>query len=338
MNSLFNDPRGERHGRIGKIYGLPPGFNAKEAGDRPRDVMKWCAQPEESRYPFNTPERTVVSWCHANEDHSLSGGTRARVLASLKEAADWWGVELPKQQVIEEQPAWSFKVAHAKGEDTYNVNSPADVRTYAEQIIKNASEYSYDTRRQVAAALLKAPAPLRTALDAAAMEGLECAAGSMMVTPLDVKAACDIRASYLEGMEQHGLGAAVRDLGSLPKGGFVEPDLLIKIAAEIDKVDRAAGLTAYYSSGELVPAEQSFGGIPYSRVKEACEDMVPLSNGATTSVRAILANRDQVDGFFLKMAGEDVSGLEPAALIRKVSEMDDIMTGAFTDLTKLVME
>ena len=333
MNKLYNDPYGDRHKRIIKIYSLPENYNVKEAGERPNNVLKWCAQPEKTQYPIDTPERTVVSWCHANEDRELTGTTRNRVLSTIKEAADWWNVKLPEARTEEVGPAYTFTVKHASGEDEYAVNNTTDLKKYAETIIKEASDYSYETRNQIANAILDAPAHLKNSLDTDTLDKLQLAAGEMMVSKYDIKAACDIRASYLDNMGRRELGTAVRQLGGLIKDDkHLTKDVVVKIATEIDRVDRSAGFTVYYGSGALAPVEHSFGGVPYTKVKEAADDMLILNDKVVTSKRAIAANRDQVDAFFMKIAGEDTTEMSTPAILDKLENMDTLLKDAFIDI------
>lgn len=338
MNALFNDPHGVRHARICNIYGLGPEYNAKEAGEAPRNVMDWCARPEVTQYPLDTPERTVVSWCHANEDRTLPDDVRTRVLASVKKAADWWGVELPVAREETSPAKHTFKVATEAGEDVYVIHDARDALHFAELICKNAADYSYDTRRQVAQALLSAPADIKACYPPDTRSDLELAAGDQLASAADVKIACDIRAGYLEALEKPEMGADLRELGNLAKGAFVDRDFLVKTASMIDQLDRAMELTVYYADGTLLPAERSFCGIPYSHAKQAAEDMVPLNNGRITSVRAVLANRETVNDFFIKLAGEDVSKDTADVLVQKLQGMDEIQTDAFASLTRLCME
>lgn len=337
MNGLFNDPQGTRHVRICKIYGLDPNYNAKEAGDAPSDSMSWCAQPEKGKYPIDNPERTVVSWCHANYDRTLDGDTKTRVLYNIKKAADWWNVTLPEEKRDAPQVTYTFKVATEEGVDTYDVTDSLSLTRYAELICKNATDYSYDTRRQVAQALLDAPDALKTGLSPDTLTTLELAAGRMMVSANDVKAACDIRASYLEAAGHSDLGQDLRDIGALAEGEFVPREYLIKTASLMDLTDRAVGLTAYFADGTLVPAELSFAGIPYSHVKQATEDTLPLNNGRLTTKSAVLANREAVEHFFVKLAGESLKDAPNSRLFERLAEMDELETDAFADITNLCL-
>lgn len=337
MNTLFNDPHGTRHVHVCKIYGLDPNYNAKEAGDVPKDTMTWCAQPENSRYPMDTPERTVISWCHANQDRTLSGDARSRVLAGIKQAADWWGVDLPKEQKEEKPIQYTFKVATDSGEDVYKVTDSLAALKYADLVCKQAADFSYDTRRQVAQALLDGPPSIQTGFTPEIVGNLELAAGRMMVSATDIKAACDIRASYLEAAGHTDLGNDLRELGSLAEGDFVPMDSVVKTASMLDYTDRAAGLTAYFKDGTLLPAEQSFGGIPYSHVKQAADDLLPLTDGAMTTRKAVLANRDAVENFFIKLAGEDLSKASNDDLFKRIGIMDALETSAFANITNLCM-
>lgn len=337
MNLLFNDPHGTRHAHICKIYGLDQNYNAKEAGDAPSDTMNWCALPEKGQYPTDTPERTVVSWCHANYDRTLQGDTKGRVLYGIKKAADWWGIELPKEKVEQPKAVYSFKVATENGDDTYTVRDSLSVAKYADLISKNASYYSYDTRRQVAQGLLDAPDNFKAGLTPDVLASLELAAGRMMASANDVKAACDIRASYAEASGHPDIGNDLRELGDMAKGDFVPVECLVKTASAIDLVDRSLGLTVYFKDGTLLPAEQSFAGIPYSHVKQAFDDTLPLNNGRTTTRSLVLSNRSAVETFFSKIAGEDLSKASNEDLCWRVANMDELETDAFDDITKLCM-
>lgn len=334
MNSLFNDPYGDRHARISKIYALPENFNMKEAGDRPSNALRWCAQPEKTLYPTDSPERTVVSWCHANEDRDLHGGTRERVLGNIKEAAEWWGVELPRASVLIEEPTYSFTVKHANDEeDEHHIYTSRELLHFAEEITKNAADYNFDTRHQVAEAILRAPSVLRKDFSRELLEDMERMAGDAMVSKYDVKAACDIRAGMLEDNRRFDLARELRRMGDSFTDRMLDRDTVIKIAREMDTIDRAAELTTHYHTGRLLPAELSLEGAPFSQIKEAAEDMVVIDKTTVTSRRAIAAHRKQVDDFFLKLAGEDTTGISVPELIDKLEGMDDIMREAFIDLS-----
>lgn len=337
MNSLFNDPGGVKHPHLCKIYGLSPDYNAKEAGDAPSSAMKWCAQPEKGRYPTDTPERTVVSWCHASHDQSLKGNARAMVLDNIKEAADWWGVELPEKTKKVPSRVYTFKVATEEGEDTYEITGASDAEQYARLIVKRAADYSYDTRRQVAEGVLGAPDEMMSGVSPGSLADLEVAAGRAMVGATGMKAACDIRASYLEAAGLDDLGGELRRLGDMARGDFLSHAAVVKAASAIDLADRAAGLTAYFKDGTLLPAEHSMAGIPYSHVKKAADDALELNGGRITTKGTVLANRETVDGFFAKIAGEDTKGLDTQGLFARLTGMDELETDAFDDLTRLCM-
>ena len=313
-----------------------PNYNAKEAGDVPKDTMTWCAQPENSRYPMDTPERTVISWCHANQDRTLSGDARSRVLAGIKQAADWWGVDLPKEQKEEKPIQYTFKVATDSGEDVYKVTDSLAALKYADLVCKQAADFSYDTRRQVAQALLDGPPSIQTGFTPEIVGNLELAAGRMMVSATDIKAACDIRASYLEAAGHTDLGNDLRELGSLAEGDFVPMDSVVKPLPCLTTLTAPQDLLHISKTAHCFPLNRVLGNsIPH--VKQAADDLLPLTDGAMTTRKAVLANRDAVENFFIKLAGEDLSKASNDDLFKRIGLMDALETSAFANITNLCM-
>ena len=164
MNKFFDDSDQLKWSRISNLYGLAPDFNTKEASDKIN--ISDMAYPEKGLYPINTPNNTVMSYCYASEDMSIPSDTKDRVLASIKNAADFWGVTLPVK-TVKPQPkktTYTIKVSSESGVDVHEVNNDTELKSIVTYLEKHASDFCYESRRQIAEAVLHAPAEFKKQL------------------------------------------------------------------------------------------------------------------------------------------------------------------------------
>jgi len=331
MNNYFNDPQGIELARISKIYGLSSQVNAKVAADTSVPTYRNCAIPESTRYPIDSPERTMLSWCYVNEDRSLEPKTRERAVAAIKKAADYWAIELPK--VPEKAPAetFQFKVASEKAVDTIVVRNAVDVRDLVDKIASSPMDYSYDTRRQIAEGILSTPQQYRELLTGDDYDFLDRTAGNVMVTPMDVKCACDIRAVCLEEQRKPELAKMLREAGNAFKDTVPTKQTVIKLANLLDYADRTGNLDSYMKNGTLIPAEHSLEGVPARDVERFLNNIVVLKTGSATVKEDLANNREKIIDFFKKIIGYDVSDRSDADIASMIENLSEVDARAFTD-------
>lgn len=338
MSDYYNDPAGVELARITKLYSLGPGSGAKEAAeDTAVPSLRDYAWPDKSRYPVDSPGRTLLSWCYAKEATDLPTEDVDRVLGAIKAAADFWGVTLPvrAEDPHDEGPAVAIKVASGGREDTYTVDTPDAMLQLVGQLRKSAGDQTYDARRQLAEQVLAAPGALRALLSPEDILSLQRTAGDALVTGSDVKAACADRAMSLEFNHHPALAALVREAGDTIKADtIVGKEAVVRVSRLIDYATRAAGLKA---AADTVPVEDMLAGIPNTEVARFTSSVLALKNGSAVPKSAIVGNRQAVDEFFAKLAGEDVSKLAEPALFDRVAGMDLIEADAFANITGLAL-
>ena len=116
MNKFFNDTDQTKLAHIVNVYDLPEDVNQKEASDSEVISYTDLAYPEKGLYPVNTPLNVKLAFCYASEDTSIPADIRERVLNTIKIAADFWQVELPKKkEVAPVEPSYTVKISHEDG-------------------------------------------------------------------------------------------------------------------------------------------------------------------------------------------------------------------------------
>ena len=341
MRDYFNDPYEIELARISKVYGLREDFNAKQASD-PVPSFQDYAYPEKLLYPVDTPERTTLSWCYAKESRDLPVEARDRVFDNIKKAADFWEIKLPERIEEPEEDALTpitLKVASEGVEDSYTIDRPEGIRQVVDQITKNASDYTYDTRRQIAEQVLSAPSEMKARLTMADIHRLQKIAGDMLVTGNDVKNACVVRARVLESEGQHDFADAIKQAGEATKGdAILSKSALVSVARLIDYATRAAGLKEASDNPNLQPVEDLFKGVPATELQRFNDSVIALKTGSAVFKSSVIRNREAVNEFFSKIAGEDVSTLNEIDLFRRIERCDDIESDAFVNITGLALQ
>ena len=335
MNNPYNDSHALRHEEVCGLYGLDPHVhNIKEAEDAPR--TRYYGWPEAERYPLDTPERTKLSWAYANED--TEGAVREKVLANIKKAADFWKIELPERKTASDNQAKHIIVITGQDfEDEYRINNPAELKSIVDHVRKHASDFSYKSRLQFASGVSRAPRELQKLLSDEDIEWTRRVKGEILTDGASVKKACDRRAVYLEQAGYPDVGETFRGLANKIKDDdVVEVSLIRKIASAMDLADRTYGLSGMYGSGLDYP-ELSIDGFTPEHVKKAYDSMIETSIG-TTSAGKLANNRGKIDDFFLKIAGEDTTGLTIPQLAERLSKMDRVETDAFKDIVGDVLK
>lgn len=340
MRDYYNDPYEIEFARISKVYGLGEDFNAKQASD-PAPSFQDYAYPEKLLYPIDTPERTTLSWCYAKESKELPVEVRSRVYDAIKQAADFWEIELPTRMEEVDEDALDpivLKVASEGKEDTYTIDRPEGIRQVVDQITKNASDFTYDTRRQLAEQVLSAPTCMKVRLNVADIQRLQKIAGDMLVTGVDVKNACTVRARVLEHEGAHTFAEAVKEAGDVTKGdAILSKSALVKVARVIDYATRAAGLKEASDDPNLPLVEDMFRGVPAMELQRFNDSVIALKTGSAVFKSSITRNREAVNEFFSKLAGEDVSTLNDIDLFTRIENCDEIESDAFTNITGLTV-
>lgn len=100
MNKYFNDTDQTKLAHIVNVYDLPEDVNQKEASEDEFISYSDLAYPERGLYPVNTPLNVKLAYCYASDDDSIPADIRERVLNTIKTAADFWQVELPKRRKL----------------------------------------------------------------------------------------------------------------------------------------------------------------------------------------------------------------------------------------------
>lgn len=338
MSRYFNDPLGIELATIRKVYGLDKHLDVKQASQNPeKPTINDYAYPEELLYPVNSPENTTLSYCYVKES-SLPADIKERVLTSVKQAADFWGITLPQRLELpsEEPETLTFKVASGDKVDTYTIHAPGNISQIYEQITKHAADYTYTTRQQLADQILRSPSEYRTELTTDHLTQLQKIAGDMLVTSNDIKRACEHRAYVIE---QHGhpeLAKKVKEAAeATPEEGFAPRRAIIKIANVLDYASRIAGIKTTSGDKAYAPVEELFRGIPESDVKAFVDGTVALKNGSAVIKSRLLRKRSVVEDYFSKYAGEDIKTLSNDDVVAKVADLDEGSADAFATITEL---
>lgn len=334
MNKFFNDADQITLARISNLYDIDAYVNSKEASSSPIGITD-LAYPEKNLYPLNTPKNTVLSYCYASEDSSIPADTRVRVLASIKNAADFWGVSLPerKQEAVTPQ-AYTIKVSSEEGESSQDIYNDSELKEVVNYISKYASDLSYDSRRQIAEAVLNAPANLKKQLTRDDIVSLQRTTGDMFVAPSDIKVACEIRSQYASMMGHPEVAKMLKDFGSMqPKK--LSKDMVLKVASILDFADRSTGMTALYKDGKLLPPEHSVNGVAKADVELFIDKTIGMKNGSAFIKNDLVTNKDKVISFFKNYAGEDLSKVSDADIFTKIASLDEIGANAFKEITGL---
>lgn len=338
MNKFFDDSDQLKWDRISNLYGVPQDFNVKEAADTKFISISDFAYPEKELYPINTPKNTIVSYCYANEDTNIPADTKQRVLASIKNAADFWGVKLPNR--IAEKPVVTkkhvIKVATEKGTQQYTVNNDTELKGIVDYLEKNASDFSYASRRQIAMGVLNAPKEFQKQLTRNDLVNLQKTAGDMFVAPSDIKVACEIRAQYADAMGKQEFGKILRDFGKMQPAKITK-EMVIKTASMLDYVDRVTGMNEMYRDGKLAVPEYSIHGAAKADVELFIDKTIGMKNGSAFVKNDIITNKDKVLSFFKDFTGEDLSKESDANIFTKIASLDEVGANAFQEITGLCM-
>lgn len=330
MNNPYNDSNALRHEEICLLYGLDPhDHNIKEAEDAPR--ARLYGWPEAELYPLDTPGRTRLSWAYANED--MDGSERDRVLGNIKKAADFWKIELPERATSSEADAkYVLKISGEGWEDSYKLNTPAEIKSIVDHVRKNASDFSYGTRLQYADGVTAAPRELKKLLTSDDVDWLRHVKGEILTDGGCVKKACDERASCLEQVGHPELGEVFRNIANkIQDADVIDAKFLRKVASAMDLADRSTGLSVMYGSAVTLP-EYAVEGYTPEALKVAHENMTVIGDTKMTSRNRIAMHRDKVDDFFGKIAGEDTTKMTMDDLVKRMQSMDAVERDAFEDL------
>ena len=335
MNNPYNDSNALRHEEICLLYGLDPHVhNIKEAEDAPR--ARLYGWPEAERYPLDTPGRTMLSWAYANED--MEDSERDRVLGNIKKAADFWKIRLPERHEEKAEDAkYVLKISGEGWEDSYRLNTAAEVKSIVDHVRKNASDFSYKTRLQYADGIVGAPRELKKTLSDDDVEWIRRVKGEILTDGASVKRACDERASCMEQMGHPELGEVFRNVAANVKDtDVVDVPFLRKVASAMDLADRTVGADVLYGSVLRMP-EFSVEGYTPEQIKKANEDMAVIDESHVTSRNRVAMHRDKVDDFFMKIAGEDTRSLSLDAMVKRLQSMDAVERDAFDDILGKIM-
>lgn len=331
MRNAYNDSSALRYEEICSLYGLDPAVhNIKEADEAPRP--RHYGWPAAERYPIDTPERTQLSWAYANED--MKGSMRDEVLGAIKQAAEFWGIELPQRKEVDPENGYVIKVSGEGWTDQYEIHNPTELKAISEHVRKNASDFSYETKLQFANGVVNAPVSLKERLDSDDIDWIRRVRGEFLTDGNCVKHACDIRAAQVEACHHEEFGKVLRGIGekAAAMGKDVTPELVRKTASAFDFIDRACGLTNLYGSDMLDYPEKSIKGMTPEALKFATDNAFFTPTGRMTSKTRIAARRDTVNTFFSKVSGENTEALSVNDVVDRIKNMNAVEAAAFERL------
>ena len=341
MKKYFNDPLGIELVDIAKNYKLDLYMDVKEASTSDiKPSINDFAYPEKLLYPVHTPEATALSWCYVKENSDLPKDIKQKALDTIKEAAEYWDVKLPSRikEEKEQKQTLTFKVATEDTVDTYTIHAPGNITQIYEQITKRASDYTYDTRQQLAEQILSAPSYFKADLSTDQIETLQKIAGDMLVTADDIKNACNTRAYMIDVMGKPELAEILKEAAeSTPAEGIAPKKVIVKIANMLDFASRSAGIKSVAGDKAYGNVEDLFNGIPERGVRYFHESTVALKNGSAVRKIEIVKNREAINSFFDKYAGEDVTSLTRDDLIDKIEELPESTADAFSRIVEITI-
>lgn len=336
MNKFFNDEDQLLLDRITNVYDIPPYVNLKEASDKRPNISDF-AYPEKELYPINSPTKTALSFCYASEDNSIPADIKRRVIASIKNAAEFWNISLPAKKEKTDSISsltYTIKVSSDSGTDIYDIHNDSELKEVVAYIQKNAADLSYNSRKQIAAAVLNAPAEFKKQLTRQDVISLQRTSGDMFVTPSDVKVACEIRAQYASSMGHDDVASMLRDFGNM-QPAKLNNKMVTKIASILDFADRLTGMTCLYKDGKLALPEHSINGVARADVELFVDKTIGMKNGSAFVKNDIVNEKNKVVSFFKDYTGEDLSKASDADIFVKIASLDETGANAFQELTGL---
>lgn len=333
MNKYFNDSEQIVLARITNLYDVSEYVNQKQASDVKPNISD-MAYPEKGLYPINTPANTVLSYCYAKEAEDIPADTKSRILVAIKNAADFWGVTLPARAMVMEprEVKYTIKLSSEDGESSHDIYNDTDLKAVVEYIAKNASDFCYESRKQLAEAVLAAPANLKKQLTRDDIVSLQKTAGDMFVAPSDVKVACEIRAQYADSFGFADISKMLKDFGQMQPSKITK-QMVTKVASILDFADRLTGMTSLYKDNKLALPEHSVNGVAKADVELFMDKSIGIKNGSAFTKTDIINSKDKVISFFRDYSGEDISKDSDADIFVKIASLDEIAANAFQEIT-----
>lgn len=261
--------RSEVH-RLTQLY--PPPAYVKTASHEqlfgPDDLpVHVHAHPAKKLYRSHSKAATWMSSCFFGEHRDrLHPDDAAMVERQLRKFAAYHQI-LPDVEELWGKIAEGHKTDISKlsddefalvwlGEDnrkvrSYTLRNPAEVKVAAEWFGRYYREFTPEDRRQIAGRILKRAETLGVTLTE---EDTLCKAAGLAISPLvDIVDAWRQREILASPVDKAAASAAREVAVALEHRGtlYDKPELLQKIAAEMEEFDRKCGLLSKYATGEL---------------------------------------------------------------------------------------
>lgn len=334
MNVFFNDSNQTQLSHIVNLYGLGDEVNSKQASEPTAISFTDLAYPEKMLYPINTPFATKLAYCYASEDDTIPADTKNRVIATIKQAADFWGIDLPARKQEAAKPApYEIKVAYEDApEDLAPVRNATELKSICDYVSKKASELSYDARRQIAEGVLNAPKELRSLLSREDIARMQKTAGEMFISPENIRIALKIRAEYIEGSGLKAISDMIKTASDNVGATVYKKSDVISILQALHYADKYASLDRMYDSGHLPLPENSLSGVAKIDVEAFCDNVVALKTGSMITKSDIGIKRDAINKFFTNYEGVDTSSMSVNDLTTKIASMPVEDATAFEEI------
>lgn len=287
------------------------------------------ADPNTKTYPISTAADTFISAAFYHK-YAAEGSVLPEIVTKLKEACQLWDInwESTKPMVQEKVASSVAKIEYVcdnKNFATVPVENMGHLDKLASDLIDNPGKYPYNMRNKVAAQILAVASVHNHELPEGLDQVLEKTAGQAIGSYSALQRAISMRESALRNV--HGYENLDEAFGTLKEASMqyaekdlVDPTFAVQACAVLDGIDRSAGLTHKYASGEFEAPELMLFETTLSKFDGYQDNMVKLANGAhfmqNQVDHAAMAN-------FLKTAlGKEANELTASDVVKTLDGME----------------
>jgi prophage DNA circulation protein len=251
-----------------------------------------------------------------------SGDTRKYVLDRLIKAAGVHNMQ-PLQKLADVKTI-NFKITSDAGQAIYSayINSPASLQKVAASLV--ACKYPYHVRKRAAMDLLNVAEKLNLDISEDIHSKLEKTAGLGAATLEHVRTVVNKRAASMSSW-------SMREVSDMVKAsadnihevdGYVSESDMHKLASVLDAAD-------HYFKTSYDNVEQELYQHTMSDIYKVACDMLPMSNGAILSKRAVIENKQRLEPLF-KAAG--IEAADDTSVISTIAAADKHLADAIEKL------
>ena len=335
MSSAFNDPT---HATLLKIWNEMevPGFvkEAESVNDQNFDVVAVAhyGDPANRLYPLNTKSNAWLSREHFGRDKAGLEKKAAEVIgARIEKMASFWGLDNSIQ--VRAEPAHhtihQIEIEDDIDKQMIKIDVTGHYKEAAERFCIDRRDYPFGMRRSFARQMLAAPADVQEPLEPETTEVLCKMAGYGSCTADSARDAIFMRMCMVRRKDPATFGQLTK-VAKQVQGmeGILDMKVLQKVAVLLDYVDRSNGFHVKYGNGINFPEDDLFH-FTEKKASAVRDEALVLSDGTIVNRFALLAEKDKVDEYFEKIAGDksytDAVGLVEAVLKLNAHEVPALL-------------